>query len=112
MASVNFSKFDFFETELFDLICSIIGVRYWPLYERNVTAGIYLFKVKNRDTRTMCEISSNLTIKTPQQRHSGVFIVNFEHILHIVSVFPSVTLCSSVSIVNFEHIIAGWVMLS
>ena len=41
-------------------------------------------------------------MKTPERRHwhrSGVFIVNFEHISHFVSV----------SIVNFEHVIAGWV---
>ena len=47
-------------------------------------AGIYLLKVKNRNTRTMCEICWKLTIKTPEQRHwrrSGVFIVNFEHVI-------------------------------
>ena len=46
-------------------------------------AGIYLFKVNNRNTRTRCEICSKLTINTPQRRQwrrSGVFIVNFEHI--------------------------------
>ena len=43
-----------------------------------------------------CEICSKLTIKW---RRFGVFIVNFEHILH---------LCSIVSTVNFEHVIAGW----
>ena len=32
-------------------------------------------------------------------RRSGVFIVNFQHILH---------LCSCVSILNFERVIAGW----
>ena len=34
-----------------------------------------------------CEICSMLTIKTPERRHwrrSGVFIVNFEHISHLV----------------------------
>ena len=42
---------------------------------------------------------SKLTIETLEQgRHSGVFIVNFEHF----------TSCSSVSVVNFEHVIAGW----
>ena len=46
-----------------------------------------MFKVNNKDTKT-----------TPWRRF-GVFIVNFEHILH---------LCSIVSIVNFEHVIAGW----
>ena len=32
-------------------------------------AGIYLFKVNNRNTRTRCEICSKLTIKTPERRH-------------------------------------------
>ena len=52
--------------------------------------GIYLLKVNNRKTRTRCEICSELTIKTPEQRRgrcSGVFIVNFEHILHLDLVF-------------------------
>ena len=30
-------------------------------------AGIYLFKVNNRITRTMCEIRLKLTIKTPER---------------------------------------------
>ena len=41
------------------------------------------FKINNRNTRTRCEICSKLTIKTPERlqlRHSGVFIVTFEHI--------------------------------
>ena len=48
-----------------------------------------------------CEICSKLTIKTPgrcQWRRSGFFIVNFEHISHLVLVF-----C------NFEHVNAGCV---
>ena len=36
----------------------------------------------------MCEIWSKLTIKTPEQRCFGVFIVNFEQILYTVLVFP------------------------
>ena len=43
----------------------------------------------------MCEIGSKLTIKTTEQRHlrrSGVFIVNFEPILHIILVFPLLAL--------------------
>ena len=58
-------------------------------------AGIYLLKVNNRNTRTRCEICSKLTIKTPerhQRRCSGVFIVNFEHISHLVLVFLLLTL--------------------
>ena len=65
-------------------------------------AGIYLIKVNNRNTRARCEVCSKLIIKTPERRqwrHSGVFIVNFEHISHLVLVF---------SIGNFEYVIAGW----
>ena len=58
-------------------------------------AGIYLLKVNNRNTRTRCEICSKLTINTPERRHwrrSCVFIVNFEHISHLVLVFLLLTL--------------------
>ena len=58
-------------------------------------AGIYLLKVNNRNTRTRCEICSKLTIKTPERHHwcrSGVFIVSFENISHLVLVFLSLTL--------------------
>ena len=61
----------------------------------NCPAGIYLFKVNNRNTRTRCEICSKLTINTPERRQwrrSGVFIVNFEHISHLVLVFLLLTL--------------------
>ena len=54
-----------------------------------------MFKVNNKNTRTRCETCSKLTIKTPGQRQwpsSGVFIVNFEHILHHVLVFLLLTL--------------------
>ena len=43
----------------------------------------------------MCEISSKLTLKTPERRQrcsSGIFIVIFEQISHIVLVFPLLTL--------------------
>ena len=52
-------------------------------YKRKDTIGIYLFKAKNRNTRTRCNVSPKLTIKTPERHHwdhSGVFIVNFRHI--------------------------------
>ena len=61
------------------------------LLNRSEPAGIYLFKVKNGNTRTVGEFSSNLTIKTPEQRQYNrlsVFIVNFEQISHTVLVFP------------------------
>ena len=52
--------------------------------------GIYLLKVNNRNTRTRCEICSKLLIKIPERRHwrrSRVFIVNFEHISHLILAF-------------------------
>ena len=49
--------------------------------------GIYLLKVKNRNTRRRCEICSKLKIKTPERRHCH---------------------CSIVSIVSFEHVIVRW----
>ena len=53
-------------------------------------AGIYMLKVNNKNFRTRCEICSKLTIKTPERRQwhgSGVFIINFEHISHLVLLF-------------------------
>ena len=49
----------------------------------------------DRYTRKKSEIFSQLTIKTPEQRHghsSDVFIVNFEQISHIFLVFLLLTL--------------------
>ena len=49
-----------------------------------------MFKFNNRNARKRCEIFSKLTIKLPepcQWRRFGVFIVNFEHILHLFLVF-------------------------
>ena len=61
-----------------------------------------MLKVNNRNARTKWEICSKLTIKTPERRpktperrqwhHSGVFIVNFEHISHLALVFLLLTL--------------------
>ena len=62
---------------------------------KSYPAGIYLFKVNNRNTRTRYEICSKLTINTPERRQwrrSGVFIVNFEHISYLVLVFLLLTL--------------------
>ena len=64
-------------------------------FQGSIPAGIYLLKVNNRNTRTRCEICSKLTINTPERRHwrrSGVFLVNFEHISHLVLVFLLLTL--------------------
>ena len=52
-------------------------------------------KISYRKIRTRCEICLKLTIMTTERRHwcrSGVFIVNFEHISHLVLVFLLLTL--------------------
>ena len=41
----------------------------------NIQAGFYFLKVNNGNDRRMCEIWSKLTIKTPEWRRFGVFIV-------------------------------------
>ena len=38
---------------------------------------------KKKDTRKKCKVCSKSTMKTTEQRRSGVFIVDFEHILHL-----------------------------
>ena len=59
-------------------------------------ANINLFKVNNRNTSwKSCEICSKFTIKTIERRHgrhSGVFIVDFEHISNLFLVFLLLTL--------------------
>ena len=66
---------------------------------RIYSAGIYLFKISNINSRTMCEICSKLT-KTSKWPHwnenikkhwwrSDVFIANFEQIPHFFLVFHS-----------------------
>ena len=62
---------------------------------RSRPAGICLLKVNYRNTRTRCEICLKVTIKIPERRHwrrSGIFIVNFEHISHLVLVYLSLPL--------------------
>ena len=47
------------------------------------------------EIRTKCEMCLKLTIKKPERRHlhsSGVFIVNFEYISHLVLLFLLLTL--------------------
>ena len=58
-----------------------------------VPAGIYMFKVNNRNTRTRCELCSKLTIKIPARRHWHLYC-------WISTYFTS---CSSTSIVYFEQ---------
>ena len=76
-------NYHFFQ-ELKSLLSSIQNIR------SSKSSGIYMFKVNNRNTTTRCEIRSKLTIKTPERRkwrRSDVYIVNFEHISHLVLMF-------------------------
>ena len=73
------------------------------LFEKVIPIGNYMFKVSNSNTRTRCEICSKLTMKKSEQRQwrrSGLFIVNFEHISHLVShlVFLMLTLSREIPI--------------
>ena len=52
--------------------------------------AIYLLKLNNKNTRIRWELSSKLTIKIPKQ--SGVIIVNFGLISHLVLLFLLSTL--------------------
>ena len=63
-------------------------------------AGIYLFKVSNRNTRTICEICPKLIIKALDRRQpiSGVFMDNFEKISGVVLVFLLLTLCKKMPV--------------
>ena len=61
--SHTFARFETTQAKLIELIFETF---YKNLYN---PAGIYLFKVNNRNTRTRCEICSKLTIKTPERRH-------------------------------------------
>ena len=45
-------------------LCSVCSLNYTNCFM--FPTGIYLFKVNNRNTRTICEICSKLTIKTAE----------------------------------------------
>ena len=69
------------------------------LQRRMIPANIYLLKFNNKNSRKMCEIFWKLTIKTTQRRQwrcSGVFIVNFKHILHLFVMFLLLTLSKQI----------------
>ena len=66
-------------------------IRLWHKLNKSMhgfyPAGIYLLKVNNRNTKVW---NMFLTIKIPERRHwphSGIFIVNLEHISHRFLVF-------------------------
>ena len=59
------------------------------------SAGIYLFKFNNENTRAICEICSELTIKTPKRHRLGIFnswkafIISFQSKQVVKSLFQS-----------------------
>ena len=62
--------------------------------------GIYLFNVNNGNTKTMCEICSNLTIKTPERPSmTSLWCLYYQ-------LWTDFTYCSGVCIVDFEQVIA------
>ena len=65
-----------------------------PVGSFKYPGNIYLFKLNNKHPRTRSKMYSTLVIKTIEQRQSRrstIFIVNFEHIRHLVLVFPFLT---------------------
>ena len=78
----------------------------FPIHSsRNVPANIYLLRVKNWNIITRYEIGSNFNNKTPERGHwphFGVFVVNFEHILHLFLVF----------LIDFEQVNVSWDVLN
>ena len=67
------------------------------------TLANYMFKVFYRSTRTRYKTCSKLAIKV-SLLSSGVFILNFEHISHIVLVF----LLLNYEQVNYEWVLIRW----
>ena len=67
-----------------------------PLELKGVDPGDnFMLKINNRNTKTRCEMCSELTLKIPERRHwrrSGVGTVNFELISHLDLVFLLLTL--------------------
>ena len=76
---------------LITLIFQLMG------YHVLITAGNYMFKVTNRNTRATCEICWKLRIKT------------LVSLLLTLEIFHTL---SRVSIVNFEHVNANWIWIS
>ena len=89
----KFSKFDLNILSVKHLWTTVSEMLWYyrnKLFFFIILPSIYLLKVNNKNTRARSEICSKLTIKTPdrlQWRRSGVFIVIFEHVSHLVLVF-------------------------
>ena len=83
-----------FRFKFYERLCNNVLYNLRRCCWRLTPAGNYMFKVTNRNTRARCEICPKLTIKIPERRQhrSGIFIINFEHISHLVLVFLLLTL--------------------
>ena len=77
-----------------------IGLDPW-YFIKLFPANLYLFKVKNKNTRKRCEICLKLTIK----HQNDVIDVNLAFLLLTLNIFPTF---SSVSIVDFEQVNVNW----
>ena len=77
MIQCTMEKWQILLTFLVDIFC-------------NSPVNKYMLKVNNRNTRKKCDLFPKLTKKTLERHHwrrSGVFFVNFEHILHLSLMF-------------------------
>ena len=69
-------------------IVMVVLLQLWMF--NGIPAGIYLLKGNNGHVRIMCEICTELAIKTLERRHwhcFGIFIFNFEEISQFNLVF-------------------------
>ena len=80
--------------------------------------GFTCSKLTKENQNRVCEIWSKLTIKIPERCHwrrSGIFIVNFEHISHLVLVFLLLTLnmlLPAGELLNIQPKISGGILLT
>ena len=58
----------------------------WSVYSLTGYGNKYILKVNNNYFSSRSGMCLKLAVKTPEYRN-GVFIVNFEHILHLFLVF-------------------------
>ena len=66
--------------------------------------GIYMFKVKKKNTGTRCEICLKLTMKTPERCQFAISIFKSEHVLHLALVLLKLTLNKQMLV----GLITGW----
>ena len=102
-------RFSVWMQDSFYIISDTLICVFWKrnqniFFIKNINAWKTVFKVNNRNSRTRCEICSKLTIKTYQWWPSGVFIVNLEHISHLVLMFLFLTLGRQMPPGKFTHL--------